>query len=87
MRSFILFILMLLPLSLFSAEPNAIHFSGSMIAFPLKAVHRCINDSTEHKRSRVCTGEDEKATKVKSDIQDFSSSTGTKRCEITLTFQ
>jgi len=87
MASFILFIFLLLPLSLFAAEHNAIHFSGSIIAFPFKAVHRCIKDAAEHKRSQVCSREDEQATKVKSNVEDFSSSTGAKRREITLTFQ
>lgn len=71
----------------FSAEHNDIHFFRQHDSFPLKAVHRCIKDATEHKRSRGCTGEDEKATKVKSDIQNLSSSTGTKWREITPTFQ
>jgi len=87
MRLFVLFIFLFIPLSLFAKERNVIHFSGSIIALPVKALRRCIHDAAEHKRAQMCSGEAEQATSVKSAVQDFDSTTGTARREITITYQ
>lgn len=87
LRSLVIIVVLMTSLSSFADEQNVIHFEGGILALPLKAVSRCINDAIERKISETCSGEDEGATIVYARVRDYKSTSGDKiRREIVLEY-
>lgn len=87
LRSLLIILVLMTSLPLLAKEQNVIHFTGGILALPLKAVSRCVKDAVERKVSEDCSGGDEGATTIHTHVLDQHSSTeGKLRREIVIRY-